>query len=129
MHCFNVVIKCNINAKTVEELEMLLKKEFALQEIRSDGELKQVDQIGGFSSFKTNSNLDFLLSEKKNVVPSGSYDLQPWFLRPLNGFIQLKDFKFIRCLGSGGFSLVYLARDKVKGNLHALKLIDKAFIL
>ena len=78
---------------------------------------------------KSNYLLDYLLSVKDNVLPSGKYDLKPWFFEEIKTPIGLKDFRLIRCLGTGGFSLVYLARDKWKGDFYALKLIGKAFIL
>jgi serine/threonine protein kinase len=70
-----------------------------------------------------------MLVQKSSRVPPGRYEFQPWFYEQLKGDIQLRQFRIIKCLGSGGFSLVYLAQDKLKGNIHALKLIDKAFIL
>ena len=91
--------------------------------------MKKVDKIGGFLTVKSSPNVDFLLAQKNGVISSGKYELQPWFYEQLNGNVQLKHFRIIKCLGSGGFSLVYLAQDKIKGNIHALKLIDKAFIL
>ena len=116
-------------ARSITELEILLKKEYALQEIKSFGVIKRAETIGGFQAFRNNPQLDFLLSQKDSTLPSGKYELQPWFFQDFGGTIALKDFRMIRLLGSGGFSLVYLARDQLKGNFHALKLIDKAFIL
>jgi len=85
--------------------------------------------LGGFESNKPNYHLDYSLARKNSVLPSGKYDLKPWFLESVKSTIDIKDFKLIRCLGTGGFSLVYLARDKWKGDFYALKLIDKSFIL
>ncbi len=80
-------------------------------------------------SVKNNQNVDYLLSQHHLPMAAGKYELKPWFYETFSGSVQLKDFRLVRCLGSGGFSLVYLAQDKIKGNFHALKLIDKAFIL
>lgn len=55
--------------------------------------------------------------------------LKPIFLHSIKGKVRLEHFKMVRCLGSGGFSLVYLVRDYWKGQYYALKLIDKNFIL
>jgi serum/glucocorticoid-regulated kinase 2 len=38
---------------------------------------------------------------------------------------QLKDFEIIKCIGTGGFSRVFLARLKANGVLYALKLMEK----
>ena len=129
LHCFSLVVEVTLQARNVEELELLLKKEYALQEIKAKGAISKVEQIGGFSSFKPNSQVDFLLSHRSSPLSSGSLDVNPWFYTPFVGTVQLKDFRMIRCLGSGGFSLVYLVRDRMRGDFHALKLIDKSFIL
>ena len=39
--------------------------------------------------------------------------------------IQLKDFEIIKCIGTGGFSRVFLARMKRTGTFYALKLMEK----
>ena len=43
--------------------------------------------------------------------------------------VGLKDFIFLKNIGVGGFSLVYLVRKKDTGKFYALKLIDKEFII
>lgn len=43
--------------------------------------------------------------------------------------VGLKDFVFIKNIGIGGFSLVYLVKKKDTGKFYALKLIDKEFII
>jgi len=40
---------------------------------------------------------------------------------------QLNNFQIIKCIGTGGFSKVYLGR--AYGKLMALKVINKAFIV
>lgn len=42
--------------------------------------------------------------------------------------VSLKDFIFIKNIGIGGFSLVYLVKKKDTGKFYAMKLIDKEFI-
>ena len=43
--------------------------------------------------------------------------------------INLSDFDIVKCLGSGGFSTVFLVRCNFNGKYYAMKLIDKKFIL
>jgi serum/glucocorticoid-regulated kinase 2 len=43
--------------------------------------------------------------------------------------ICLLDFDIIKCLGSGGFSTVFLVRCNFNGKYYAMKLVDKQFIL
>jgi serine/threonine protein kinase len=53
----------------------------------------------------------------------------------MNGFdssiknICLSDFDVIKCLGSGGFSTVFLVRGNFNNKYYAMKLIDKGFIM
>lgn len=42
--------------------------------------------------------------------------------------VSLKDFIFIKNIGIGGFSLVYLVKKKDNGKFYAMKLIEKEFI-
>lgn len=44
-------------------------------------------------------------------------------------FDTLEQFKFIKCLGNGGFSTVYLVRSTVNNKYYAMKMINKKFIL
>ncbi len=39
--------------------------------------------------------------------------------------VKINDFKVIKCLGSGGFSTVYLGKGLFNNKYYALKLIDK----
>lgn len=41
----------------------------------------------------------------------------------------MKDFIFIKNIGIGGFSLVYLVKKKDSGRFYAMKMIDKEFII
>ena len=43
--------------------------------------------------------------------------------------VTLADFSLIKCLGSGGFSTVYLSKCLKNNKYYALKLIDKEFII
>lgn len=43
--------------------------------------------------------------------------------------IKLCDFDVIKCLGSGGFSTVFLVRGNFNNKYYAMKLIDKNFII
>ena len=37
--------------------------------------------------------------------------------------LNLTDFEILKCIGSGGFSKVFVVRLKINGQLYALKLI------
>lgn len=43
--------------------------------------------------------------------------------------VELADFEIVKCLGSGGFSNVFLVRGNFNNKYYAMKLIDKGFIL
>ncbi len=42
--------------------------------------------------------------------------------------IDITCFEIFKCIGSGGFSKVFLCRFKEDGKFYAMKLIDKKFI-
>lgn len=56
-------------------------------------------------------------------------------LQGVCGLLQLKqrtglrDFVFIKCIGVGGFSRVYLVKKKQTGRFYAMKIIEKRIIL
>jgi serine/threonine protein kinase len=54
--------------------------------------------------------------------------LRPIF-KEIHQNITLNSFEIIRCIGSGGFSSVYLCRFKEDGKFYAMKVIDKTFIV
>lgn len=43
--------------------------------------------------------------------------------------INLNSFDIIQCIGSGGFSTVFLCRFKENGKFYAMKIISKPFIV
>ena len=43
--------------------------------------------------------------------------------------ISLANFEIIKCIGTGGFSRVFLARYKPNGKFYALKLMEKEGLL
>lgn len=43
--------------------------------------------------------------------------------------ITLNSFDILYCIGTGGFSKVYLCRFKEDGKFYAMKVIDKGFIV
>jgi serum/glucocorticoid-regulated kinase 2 len=55
--------------------------------------------------------------------------LKPSFIKNLKNNVSMSDFKFVKCLGSGGFSVVYLVKGNFDGKYYALKLINKKFII
>lgn len=43
--------------------------------------------------------------------------------------VNICDFDIVKCLGSGGFSTVFLVRGNFNGKYYAMKVIDKKFIM
>ena len=43
--------------------------------------------------------------------------------------VTIDSFDILHCIGTGGFSKVFLCRCKQNGNFYAMKVIDKNFIL
>ncbi|CAK95177.1 unnamed protein product (macronuclear) [Paramecium tetraurelia] len=90
------------------------------------------EKIAYFQSYTQNYNVDYYLSldDKPLSVFSKGRTLK---LIPIyygesksNSF---DDFTLIKCIGVGGFSRVYLVRQKRNGQFFAMKIIDKSFII
>ncbi|CAD8100804.1 unnamed protein product [Paramecium sonneborni] len=83
----------------------------------------------------TNSNLamDYYLqlpNQKLNVFQGRIITVQgvPGLLA-LKSKTGLRDFIFIKCIGVGGFSRVYLVKKKQSGRFSAMKIIEKKIIM
>lgn len=63
------------------------------------------------------------------ILAEKALEVQPFFLEVGEGKVGLRDFQILKCIGSGGFSKVYLVRWKQNGRFYAMKLVDKEFIL
>lgn len=52
-------------------------------------------------------------------------EIEPIWKEKKHDHIKLADFDIIKCIGTGGFSRVFLARLKATGVFYALKLMEK----
>ncbi|CAD8070948.1 unnamed protein product [Paramecium sonneborni] len=89
-------------------------------------------EIVSFHTVDKNLPIDFYLQQanKSLEIFSGqTLNLQPFYGTPQQSKITLKDFIFVKCIGVGGFSRVYMVKKKSNGKFYAMKLIDKEFIL
>ncbi|CAK70461.1 unnamed protein product (macronuclear) [Paramecium tetraurelia] len=82
--------------------------------------------------------VDFILSKPdKPLSLLSGFPIQPLQIEPIimnpnepkAARVTLKDFEFIRCIGMGGFSKVYMVREMHTGQFYAMKLIEKKPIL
>lgn len=77
--------------------------------------------------------MDFILSNPDlEIIFLDSLNLSPVFTTKTfspGQKVSLNDFKFIKCLGNGGFSTVYLVKGNFDSKYYAMKLINKEFIL
>lgn len=64
LHVLTIVLEIRTTARSISELEITLKKEYALQEFKSFGVIKRANRIGGFYGYRNNPALDFLLAQK-----------------------------------------------------------------
>ena len=81
-------------------------------------------------SSDNNCPLDYYLSQpnsKINCFWGKSICLKPYYLTPQTN-IELCSFDIIKCIGTGGFSKVFLGRYKANGQFYALKMVSKSFI-
>ncbi|CAD8093322.1 unnamed protein product [Paramecium sonneborni] len=82
--------------------------------------------------------VDYILSKVERPLSLlNSSQLQPLIIEPVFELeneiktprVSLKDFEFIRCIGMGGFSKVYMVRERKSGQYFAMKLIEKSPII
>ena len=73
--------------------------------------------------------MDFVLSYSNFSLNQRMLKVKPVYKKTLGKKIKLTDFKVLQCLGSGGFSTVYLAKGLFNNVFYALKLINKEFIM
>ncbi|CAD8171299.1 unnamed protein product [Paramecium octaurelia] len=82
--------------------------------------------------------VDYILSKVERPLSLlNSSHLQPLIIEPVFALeneiktprLSLKDFEFIRCIGMGGFSKVYMVRERKSGQYYAMKLIEKSPII
>ncbi|CAD8127096.1 unnamed protein product [Paramecium sonneborni] len=96
-----------------------------------DNQNKDIE-IVNFHTVDKNLPIDFYLQQLDkplDIFNGQTLNLQPFYSIPQGQQITLKDFIFIKCIGIGGFSRVYLVKMKQDGRFYAIKLIDKQFIL
>ncbi|CAD8101305.1 unnamed protein product [Paramecium primaurelia] len=145
----NQQIKFNIeSSKTTGWLEQYLKQEIKKHSIHqysstgSQPDERKVTcgtgnessdlEIVSFHTVDKNLPVDYYLQQpdKSLEIFSGqTLNLQPFYGTPQQSKITLKDFVFVKCIGVGGFSRVYMVKKKSNGRFYAMKLIDKEFIL
>ncbi|CAD8072433.1 unnamed protein product [Paramecium primaurelia] len=145
----NQQIKFNIeSSKTTGWLEEYLKQEmkkYSIHQYSSTGsqpderkvncgtgnESSDLD-IVSFHTVDKNLPIDYYLQQpnKSLEIFSGqTLNLQPFYGTSQQSKITLKDFIFVKCIGVGGFSRVYMVKKKSNGRFYAMKLIDKEFII
>ena len=67
--------------------------------------------------FQTNNPL--------NVFKGQVLEIEPIWKKAKNPVVKLSHFEIIKCIGTGGFSRVFLAKYLHTGKFYALKLMEK----
>ncbi|CAD8103316.1 unnamed protein product [Paramecium sonneborni] len=95
-------------------------------------------QIIGIKTYNISIPIDYILSSiDRPLSLLSNCPIQPLIIEPMFQMEQenrqskvcLRDFEFIRCIGMGGFSKVYMVREKRTGQFYAMKLIEKSSII
>ncbi|CAD8082549.1 unnamed protein product [Paramecium primaurelia] len=95
-------------------------------------------KIIGIQTCNLSIPTDYILSmtEKPLLILEGC-QIKPLVIEPIFEIendiqiskVSLKDFEFIKCIGMGGFSKVYLVKEIKTGKYFAMKLIEKGPII
>jgi hypothetical protein len=86
---------------------------------------------GSICNWKTSGRSDvlkdyyFQTSKPISVFRDQLLEIEPIWKEKKTDPIQLSDFDIIKCIGTGGFSRVFLTRLKATGVFYALKLMEK----
>lgn len=83
-----------------------------------------------FQSVEGGLSLDYYLTlpdSKTNVFQGKTIRLRPYF-KVMQSAVDLRSFDLLQCIGSGGFSRVFLVRFKGDGQFYAMKVVSKSFI-
>ncbi|CAD8163908.1 unnamed protein product [Paramecium pentaurelia] len=94
--------------------------------------------IIGIKTANISIPVDYILSNiERPLSLLSNCPIQPVILEPIINVeqelkqtrVSLRDFEFIRCIGVGGFSKVYLVRETRTGQFYAMKLVEKKPIM
>lgn len=68
---------------------------------------------------------DYYFQTGKSLKPFKGQiiEIEPIWRKPVHREVRLSDFEIIRCIGTGGFSRVFLSRYLPTGRFYALKLM------
>jgi hypothetical protein len=90
--------------------------------------LREVCRVVGLSHAGNDFGVNYMLAEGIDFSIE-QIQLKPFLFSPRIGKVGLRDFEIVCCLGIGGFSKVFLVRSKLNGQIYAMKLMVKKFIL
>ncbi|CAD8090358.1 unnamed protein product [Paramecium sonneborni] len=123
----------DISINKISQLLELIKVELFKKIVENDSL-----QIIGIKTYNISIPIDYILSQiDRPLSLLSNCPIQPLIIEPIIQMEQenrqsrvcLRDFEFIRCIGMGGFSKVYMVREKRTGQFYAMKLIEKNSII
>ncbi|CAD8081527.1 unnamed protein product [Paramecium primaurelia] len=123
----------DISTNKISHLLELIKQEL-------NKKLTDYDSLSiiGIKTYNISIPIDYILSSiDRPLSLLSNCPNQPLIIEPIlqteqenkQSKVSLKDFEFIRCIGMGGFSKVYMVREKRTGLFYAMKLIEKSSII
>ncbi|CAD8161916.1 unnamed protein product [Paramecium octaurelia] len=127
-----IKLQVEVSTQTIQHLVDIVR-----QEINKYLEnFKQ--KIIGIQTCNLSIPVDYILSmTEKSLLILDQCQIKPLIIEPVfeieneiqTSRVSLRDFEFIRCIGTGGFSKVYLVRQRQTGKYFAMKLIEKGPII
>ncbi|CAD8095078.1 unnamed protein product [Paramecium sonneborni] len=125
---FRLKLQIETSNKTIQNLIDLVSQE--IYKNFKDLQLK----IIGIQTYNLYIPIDYILSlSDKPLIIFDNCQIRPLVIKPVfeieneiqTSKVSLKDFEFIKCIGMGGFSKVYLVKERKTGKYFAMKLIEK----
>ncbi|CAD8205925.1 unnamed protein product [Paramecium octaurelia] len=130
---FKQKMTIDISTNKISHLVELIKDELNKKFVDNDSL-----SIIGIKTYNISIPIDYILSSiDRPLSLLSNCPNQPLIIEPIlqaeqenrSSRVCLKDFEFIRCIGMGGFSKVYMVREKRSGQFYAMKLIEKNSII